>query len=309
MAGLRALALRGLVAVGGARLARARQRGRAAILAYHGVDPAQDPALNADGFQVPPDVFVAQLDHLVRHYRICPLAQVVRGLAGEEALPDRAVALTFDDGYANNAEVVAPLLRARGLPATFFLTTGFLDGTHAPWWYRMRAVTPTREQEPLAARLKSLSNEQREAAVRALETAALGGPPRVGYPFMTWDQARALARQGFELAAHTVSHPSLAHESEERMAVEIADSVARVTRETGCAPLVFSYPYGRPADLTAVVCAAVRASGCRAAVTTTEGWNVPGGDLCRLRRLNVTGHHRGAAFAALVSGLRGWLPS
>ena len=309
MAGLRSLALRTLVALGGARWARSRQRGRAAILAYHGVDPVQDPVLNADGFQVPPAVFEAQLDHLALHYRICPLAQIVRGLAGEGPLPERAVALTFDDGYANNAEVAAPLLRARGLPATFFLTTGFLDGTHAPWWYRMRAVTPPPEQEPAASRLKSMSNDERAAAVSALESRVPGGPPRVRYPFMTWDQARVLAAQGFALAAHTVSHPSLAHEASERTAAEIADSVARVARETGCAPLVFSYPYGRPADVTDSVCAAVRASGCRAAVTTTEGWNAPGGDLCRLLRLNVTGHHRGASFEALVSGLRGWLPS
>ena len=309
MAGARSLALQLLAAAGGNAVARACHGGRVRILAYHGVDPVQDPALNFDGFQVPPEVFAAQLDHLARRYHVRPLDEVVAGLAGERPLPRHAAAITFDDGYRNNLEHAAPLLRARGLPATFFVTTGFLDGTHAPWWYRVRAVVPPAGVPALSERLKSMTHAEREAAVAALEAQAAGGRPAPAYPFMRWDDARALARQGFQLAAHTLSHPSLAAEAPERLAAEIGDSVARVARETGCAPSVFSYPYGRPCDLSPAVRDAVVRSGCRAALTTSERFDAPGADLLALGRLNVTGRHRGAAFAALVSGLRGWLPA
>jgi peptidoglycan/xylan/chitin deacetylase (PgdA/CDA1 family) len=51
-----------------------------------------------------------------------------RSSAASGALPERAAAITFDDGYADNFTRALPLLREQGLPATFFVATGFLDG-------------------------------------------------------------------------------------------------------------------------------------------------------------------------------------
>jgi peptidoglycan/xylan/chitin deacetylase (PgdA/CDA1 family) len=66
-------------------------------------------------------VFDAQLDVLARYGCVRPLAEV--------ATTGHGIALTFDDAFANFHDIVWPRLRARGLPATLFVPTGFVDGT------------------------------------------------------------------------------------------------------------------------------------------------------------------------------------
>jgi peptidoglycan/xylan/chitin deacetylase (PgdA/CDA1 family) len=301
MAGARSLGLRVISACGGAALARRFYRGRGRILAYHGVDPRQDPASNFDGFQVEPQVFAAQLDHLGRHFHVMPLSELVSGLAGERSLPDRAVAITFDDGYANNLQHAAPLLRARGFPATFFVTTAFLDGTQSPWWYRVRACLPPAAAIVAEARLKSLSAADRNAEVSELEARREVPGAGAPYPFLDWDGARELVRQGFQVAAHTVTHPALAREDQAAQRHEIETSVRRVQQETGCPADVFSYPYGGGDAYDGRVREWVRAAGCRAALTTRSSLARPGDDPFALPPPQRHGAASGISFAALVS--------
>jgi peptidoglycan/xylan/chitin deacetylase (PgdA/CDA1 family) len=99
------------------------------ILMYHRVaTPLQDPW----GLAVSPANFESQLLMLKRHYQVLPLSEFAR-FRREGRLPPNAVAITFDDGYACNALVAAPLLDLHGLPATFFLATGMIGKRHEFW--------------------------------------------------------------------------------------------------------------------------------------------------------------------------------
>ena len=104
---------------------------RLLIVAWHNVErtwnyPAA-PGAGTAGFE-------HQLRRLQRLGTIVPLAPSLRQLTTGQPLPPRAIALTFDDGYRDNLEVGAPVLERLGLPATFFLVPGILDGTVSPWW-------------------------------------------------------------------------------------------------------------------------------------------------------------------------------
>lgn len=94
------------------------------ILIYHRVLARPDPLFPGE---VDRALFERQLRLLKRFYTVLPLSVAVQRLR-DGSLPPRAACITFDDGYADNAEHALPLLRQYGLHATFFIATGYLNG-------------------------------------------------------------------------------------------------------------------------------------------------------------------------------------
>src|SRR5689334_21931860 len=92
------------------------------VLTYHRVLEAPDPMLPDE-----PDAaqFAAWLDALAQTFSVLSLVEAL-ALRKEGRLPPRTLCITFDDGYANNAEIALPILLSRGLKATFFVATGFV---------------------------------------------------------------------------------------------------------------------------------------------------------------------------------------
>ena len=97
---------------------------RLSVLGYHRVLPAHDPLLPSDPTV---DEFERTMQWVKATFNVIPLADGVAGLRTGK-LPRRALAISFDDGYANNATLAAPVLARLGLQATFFIATGYLDG-------------------------------------------------------------------------------------------------------------------------------------------------------------------------------------
>lgn len=281
------------------------------VLAYHGVTDRNDDPLNFDGFHVPVAVFEAHLRTLAGHYRVVPLSDVARRLRAREPFVPGSVALTFDDGYLDNATLAAPLLARYGLKATFFVTTGFLDGTHRPWWFDLRRLLHRAGHAEFARAaieaerdLKNLADEERSA--RLVEGfsrvgASAGDPVR---PMMTWEHVRALVAAGHEIGLHTVSHPSLGHETPARIEREIYDAAARIRKECGVEPVLFAYPYGGPANRSGASRHLLNKAGIAGAVTTDERWVGPDDDPLELPRINVGGGMDRLVFRARMAGLK-----
>jgi len=102
----------------------AGQRARLSILIYHRVVPREDPMFPSLACRCGFDV---QMRTLARQFNVIPLADAVAGMQAG-SLPARAACVTFDDGYADNAEIALPVLLRHRVPATFFVATDFLDG-------------------------------------------------------------------------------------------------------------------------------------------------------------------------------------
>ncbi|MFF2361521.1 polysaccharide deacetylase family protein [Streptomyces sp. NPDC058122] len=95
------------------------------VFLYHTVSDDSPPWLAQ--FTVSPGTFVEHLDMIADSgLRVIPLRRLVAALLGGPSVPARSAVLTFDDGYADFASTVAPLLAARGLPSTLYVTTGAL---------------------------------------------------------------------------------------------------------------------------------------------------------------------------------------
>ena len=105
------------------------RRLRVPILMYHYLSqPPPDADIYRQDLSVPPDLFAAHLDRLLAAgYTTVNLTQVVDALQRGTSLPERPVVITFDDGYRDNYENAFPLLRERGMQATIFVVTDFMD--------------------------------------------------------------------------------------------------------------------------------------------------------------------------------------
>jgi peptidoglycan/xylan/chitin deacetylase (PgdA/CDA1 family) len=271
-------------------LSPAGARGRLSILIFHRVHEQPDPLFPGE-----PDAaaFEAQMRWVGAWFNVVPLAAAVELLyAGN--LPARALSITFDDGYADNAEVAAPILSRLGLTATFFVATGFLEGG-CMWNDRIiEAIRRCRSEkldltsiglgvlclESVAERRKAVmtllnsikhrSPDDRATAVDAVVEAAGGGTaPSL---MMSSEQVRRLSLLGMEVGAHTVSHPILTRLNSASARQEILANKEHLEQLLGWPVKLFAYPNGVPhQDYTAEHVQMVRDCGFTAAVTTAWG--------------------------------------
>lgn len=270
---------------------------RLSVLGYHRVLPAADPLLPGD-----PSVteFERTMGWIRETFNVIPLAEAVAGLRSGK-LPRRALALTFDDGYANNATLAAPILARLGLPATFFIATGFLNGGRMFNDTVVEAVRAVRGEElDLTAlglgRHRVGSDEERRQAIAAIlasikyrpvaERTALSeqvaecaaAAPRRDL-MMTSEQAAGLARRGFALGGHTVNHPILARLDATAARHEIELGRRQVEELAGSRVDLFAYPNGTPGrDYTPETVRLVRGAGFTGAVSSSPGAARPGLD-------------------------------
>ncbi len=223
------------------------------ILNYHRVGDATASDADRSLWSATAEGFDRQLAELVRHADVIgppDLEEAVRSGRG------RHVMVTFDDGYRDNFEIAYPLLRAHGVRATFFLTTGFLDRPRRPWWDeiawmvrhgRDRPADPETTIAQHTARYKQLPASLTERFLDELgeQTGSGRCPPGDGESeWMTWDMARELRRGGMWIGGHTVDHPVLASLPAPGQARQVAGCATRLREELGEPMRLFAYPVG-----------------------------------------------------------------
>ncbi len=253
--------------------------------------------------------FRRHLRHLKQRFRIDTLASAIERLEAP-GLDGDLLAITFDDGYLDNYRAAWPVLQAEGLPATVYLTTGFLDGTELWVDFARRALdaarrsppdlattaeealraalenwTPTESVDRLVRRLKYLPPVKRDRALEALRSAGMELAP-AARP-LSWEQAREMAAGGIELGAHTVTHPILSTLDPEAQEAEIRGSRRRIAEQTGIEPTTFAYPNGSALDYDRHTVRITDRIGFRAACTTRRGSNRPGCRRLELRRIGI----------------------
>lgn len=187
-----------------ARLASlaARREPGLRILTYHRVNNRHPH----DRLTVAPRAFAAQMEALRESGRaVLSLARTLPGPRGGEPLPAGAVALTFDDGYADNATDALPILERYGFPAAFFVVTGLM-GT-------------------------SRTLDRYQACCDADR-------------MMSWDEVRALRDRGHTIGGHGRNHRELAGLRETEARDEVEQCAEDIRRETGERPRLFCYPRG-----------------------------------------------------------------
>lgn len=286
-----------------AALSRAGRHGRLTILMFHRVHAVPDDLFPNE---LHAGSFAERMLWVRDWFNVLPLDDAVAARA-HGSLPARGLALTFDDGYADNAGVALPILRRLGLPATFFVAAGFLDGGRM--WndtvievvrraagntldlsmhgLRSYAVgTPVERRTAVGAvltALKYLPPAERQARVDAIAADRRGALP--ADLMMTREQVRGLAAAGMGIGAHTVSHPILATLDDASARREIAEGREALEGIVGQRVGLFAYPNGKPnVDYTIAHVRMARALGFAAAVSTAPGAAQPDTDTLQLPR-------------------------
>lgn len=171
---------------------------------------------------------------------------VARCLQEKRPLPEKSVLVTLDDGYEDNLKNALPILKKYDTPALIFLATSKLGGKND--WV-------TGENHP-----------QRR--------------------LLTWDQVRAMQKEGIYLGGHTKNHPHLSQLPMEEAMQEVA-GCRRASEDALDKPVHwFAYPFG---DLSEETVSVVAQSGFVYACTTRSGFNNPDSDPLLLRRLEIYG--------------------
>jgi peptidoglycan/xylan/chitin deacetylase (PgdA/CDA1 family) len=273
-------------------------RGRLPILCYHSVVDRAEPAWaeNSGGLHLPVAQFREQLEFLARHYHVVSLEAAVSELAAGKRPRPRSVVLTFDDGYANNLSVAAPLLVQYGFPATIFLATDYI-GRSLFWWDDPRAKLERRGDLLRAATL----HERRQL----LETWGPDPGRSEALRPATWDECRA-APPNIQFGGHSAAHRLLGEipPSEARAELDACWQALNIELRERAVPL-FCYPAGQWTD---AIRAALRAAGFRAAVTagphrSDQKLAGPSDELTLLPRVGVTSGMTLATFAARMAGI------
>lgn len=235
-------------------------------LTYHRVG-LPDESYYAASWDATPAMFEEQVRLLAREFDVIRPTELDAALRAGRG---RYVLITFDDAYRDNFDEAFPILKRYGASATFFITTGFVDGRQISWWDEIGWMIHMSPKTELHAdewidRPLSLRAEDREVAVRALserykalpgekapafmdalaEATGSGRHPTDAHdPWMTWDNIRELHAAGMHVGGHTVNHPVLAKLTADEQEREIMGCKRRIEAELGEPMRSLSYPDG-----------------------------------------------------------------
>lgn len=213
----------------------------AAILFYHRVADT-DP----NGWTISRRDFLRHLQWIEAHASFATLSEIAAGQ--RRGYRDRLqVAITFDDGYAENSEWVIDELVRRKIPCTYFVS-----------------VEHVLDNRPF--------DHDRDR-----------GRP---LPVNSVEQIREMSERGIEVGCHSWSHPDFGHVAARALQREIADARKTLQEWTGQSIDYFAFPYGQPHNITQAAIDEIARCGFRGFVSAYGGWNWPGGDDFHLQRIH-----------------------
>jgi peptidoglycan/xylan/chitin deacetylase (PgdA/CDA1 family) len=284
-------------------------------LMYHSVEHRSgDPAREL----VPPhhaEAFTRQVEHVARHYRVVPALRLQAEAAQRRRGQRFPVAITFDDDLACHATVSMPILRKRGLTATYFVSGASLDRPFAFWYERLQRAYDLGLRDltrlvlgdgdagdlglhEIGLRVEHMSPEERDGVGERLASALGPDPLDAG---LRADQVRALVEGGMTIGFHTRRHDSLSFLDDTQLERALRDGRDELEQLAGAPLDVIGYPHGR-AD--ARVAEAARAAGFRAGFTTRPVAVTEASDALLLGRIGPLRSARGFALQLALTLLR-----
>jgi peptidoglycan/xylan/chitin deacetylase (PgdA/CDA1 family) len=241
---------------------------------------------------------------------------VVRHCQDQQEFPPYSFALTFDDGFENNYSIAVPILNDLGLPATFYVTTQFIDENSMSWIDRIEAcleITPeaqlsfpwdvnryelknTRDKleflDYLRSRVKQDKTiDQDELASSICSQCGIDEIQSSSDPLdrkMSWQQVREISEnERFIVGGHTHRHANMNFLTHDELETEVLTSIRLLREKADIHPRHYSYPEGLEYCYSDEVIKVLQASGVICSPTAIDGINDVDTGLFHLRRIAV----------------------
>lgn len=272
MRAIKALMLHLIELLGGFHIMRSLKKNDPVILMYHRIIDNQFIS------GLTPDEFERQIIYIRKHFNIIPIQQLIKDVTQGNVQP-YSLALTFDDGHYDFYTNAWPILKKYSIPASIYVTTGFVDGTTWLWPDLLKhilinsnapqinlanlgvphlgTISTQADQvhiswHKLGDYCLTLKVDERDQFLQSLAQQAkidVSVSPQSPFHSVTWAQLGEMANDGLDIGSHTVSHPILSSLDQDNLNYELGVSAEVIKQRLGVLPVGICYPNGRSEDI------------------------------------------------------------
>jgi peptidoglycan/xylan/chitin deacetylase (PgdA/CDA1 family) len=273
------------------------------ILCYHGIVDDVLNGFNSSGKHLHLAHFKKQMEYVAKNYQIITMMDVENFYQGKTSLPKKSVAITFDDGYANNYKIAHPILKNLGLKATLYLATGYIGRNKLMWtdklelailnmtcknfWLHLNTKrffdVSTLNNKIISLNLikkylKKLPTENVFLILNEIFKYAGNYEKLITedlHKFLSWNEVKFMHDSGiWEIGAHTVDHFSLGVLTPANGIEQITRSISDIKKALNTKePVLFSYPEGLKFDMPKYSVDYLNEIGLKSAPSALAGTN------------------------------------
>jgi peptidoglycan/xylan/chitin deacetylase (PgdA/CDA1 family) len=229
------------------------------VLRYHSISEFRRHEVN-----VKPEIFERQMEYLAKNFKAISLTEFIDFLNNGKEIPPKVVFITFDDGYKDNFINAYPALKKLNLPATIFLSVGYI-GT-------AKILPHDRNDEYMHNRL------------------------------LNWQEAKQMSSNRISFGSHSLNHANLGKIFPDELREEIEESKKMIENKLEQEVLAISYPFGLISDFNTRVIEGTKQAGYTCGFTAMYGVNTEKTDLFRLRRIGIEASDNMFTFRAKLNG-------
>ncbi len=213
------------------------------------------------------DEFKKDLQFITKHFTPVGLLELIAFVNQGRGLPMNAMHLTFDDGYRENYDVIAPILLEMGIPATFFVSTDFIDNKKLCFLNKISILIEHLEDLDIFSeygnelssffKLRNIDIETTRKLIREIEyfdkekLNEIASITRLNFeeyleemqPFLTEKQLRILISRGFTIGSHSLNHPRYSSLSLEEQLIQTKMSINHLVNNYQLKYRAFAFPH------------------------------------------------------------------